>query len=375
MSGVATDNLYHCPMKNILFAFLLISVLGACSNESGNNLPPASGLTGELYLIMDSLQWKGPLGQAIDSVFKTDMEVINRTEPIYKTRWIDARKLNVVLKQRRNLIFAVTLDQNSVGANRIKGMFTKESIDRIKTDTSFFLITSKNQFANNQEVMFLVGKTKEALLKKFKQNARKIIEHFDKAEQERLTVSLFKSGQLKGVTNLMRKKWGVEMKIPFGYQLVQQDSTFLWVRQFNPKDDRDVFIARKKYRSRDQFQLDSLIAFRDAVCKEYLFGNPEKPHSHLVTETGIPYKLVQAKQVTFQNKYAVEMRGLWRTNNITMGGPFVSYTLVDEAKGMLYYIEGFTYAPGRPQREILRELEVILNTFRVSGEGKRAETK
>lgn len=364
-------------MKNNVLVIVLLSILCSCSEdrEGGRNLPPASGLSGDMYLVMDSLQHKGPLGQLIDSVFNVDMEVINRTEPIFKMRWIDPRKLNFVLKQRRNLIFVLTLDKNSVGANRIRGMFTKESLEKINTDTSFFLITTKNGFAKNQEVMYLVGKTEDALIKKFKTNSRKIVEYFNKSEQERLTASLFKSGQLKGVTDLLHKKMGVEIKIPFGYQLVQEDSTFLWVRQINPKDDRDIFIARKKYHSKDQFQLDSLIAFRNAVCKQYLFGNPERPQSYIVTELGIPYKLVQARQITFHRKYAVEMRGLWRTNNITMGGPFVSFTFADEAQGMLYYIEGFVYSPGREQREILRELEAILHTFKTSGEWKEAEKK
>ena len=62
------------------------------------------------------------------------------------------------------------------------------------------------------------------------------------------------------------------------------------------------------------------------------------------------------------------MRGLWKTNNLTMGGPFLSYTFVDEGTGMLYYIEGFTYSPSKKQREIMRELEVILHTFKTSKE-------
>jgi hypothetical protein len=362
-------------MKNYACVLALLSLLTSCSvDKEGINQPPATGLSGDMYLVMDSLQHKGPLGMAIDSVFNVEMEVINRSEPIFKLRWIDPRKLNFVLKQRRNLIFVFTLDQNTSGSNRIRGMFSKESIDRIKTDTSFFLTFNKNLFAKNQEAIFLVGKTQDALLKKFRQNARKIVDHFNVTERERLTKSLFKSGQLKG-TELVRKKMGVEIKIPFGYQLVQEDSTFFWARQINPRDDKDIFVARKKYTSLDQLQLDSLIAFRDQVCKKYLFENPEKPHSYLVTETGIPYKLVQARQVTFNGKYAVEMRGLWRTNNLTMGGPFISYSMVDEAQGMLYYIEGFVYSPDRAQRELLRELEAILHTFRTSNELNPSEKK
>ncbi len=156
--------------------------------------------------------------------------------------------------------------------------------------------------------------------------------------------------------------------IPFGYQLVQQESDFFWVRQFNPGDDKDVFIARKKYTSQAQFQRDSLIAFRDAVCKKYLFEDPERPETHLLTETSVPYKPVITREISFNKKFAIEMKGLWRTNNLTMGGPFISFVLVDEPMGMLYYIEGFTFAPGKDQREIMRELETILYTFKTSNE-------
>ena len=76
------------------------------------------------------------------------------------------------------------------------------------------------------------------------------------------------------------------------------------------------------------------------------------------------------KEVNFNDKYAIETRGLWKTNNLTMGGPFVGYTVVDETLNRLYYIDGFVYSPGRPQREAVREIETILWTFKTSNEVK-----
>ncbi len=359
-------------MKKILYLTLLSFSLFSCSEKKGESQTSAVGLSGDMYVIMDSMQWKGPLGQLVNSTFGRDMEVLNRTEPLYNIRWIDPRKLSTTLKQRRNLIFVVTLDQNSLGANRVKGMFTKESTDKIKSDTSFFLTTATNLFARGQEVMFLVGTNEKNLIRKIEKNATRLTDYFDKSEQERLTFSIFKSGQMKGVTDLARKNYDVEIRIPFGFQLVMQNKEFLWARQINQKDDRDIFIARRKYTSPNQFNKDSLIQYRNDLCKKYLFGNPEKIDSYLITETNVSYKPVLVRDITFRGKYAKEMRGLWRTNNLSMGGPFVSYSFVDEAQGMLYYIEGFSYAPGRVQREIMRELETILNTFRTSEELKAA---
>ncbi|MFY8037593.1 MAG: DUF4837 family protein [Cyclobacteriaceae bacterium] len=353
-------------MKKLVVLLAAVAILSSCSDQKGGGTsgPPASGLSGDMYLVMDSLQWKGPLGRLIDSTFTRDMLVLNRTEPIFRMRWIDPRKLNFVLKQRRNLIFAVTLDQQTSGAKRVRGMFTPQSISRIKSDTSFFMTTSTNLFAKGQEVMFLVGTNERELMRKIRANQERITGHFDRAEVNRLTTTLFKSGQLKGVSDLMRKSMKAEIRIPFGFDLVTADSSFIWARQINPKDDKDVFIARKPYRSVDQFKKDSLIAFRDQVCKKHLFGDPARLQSYLVTETKVSFKPVLTREVNFRGKYAVEMRGLWRTNNLTMGGPFLSYALVDEKNGWFYYIEGFTYAPGKEQREIMRELDVILNTFK-----------
>ena len=73
-------------------------------------------------------------------------------------------------------------------------------------------------------------------------------------------------------------------------------------------------------------------------------------------------------EVNFDGKYAVQIRGMWKTNSLSMGGSFVGYVVVDEKLKRLYYIEGFLYAPGRNQREYLRELDVILRTFKTSEE-------
>lgn len=350
----------------LFFAFILFS----CSDDKGggSNLPTASGRPGDMFIVIDSAQRKGALGDALDSLFNAEMPGLPRDESIFHINWIDPRKLNFVLKQRRNLIFAVTLDQRSSGASYIKNLFTKESLDKIKSDNNFFVRTVPNVFAKGQEVMYLFGNTEADLLKNIQKNGNKLVEYFDKTEKERLTVALLKAGQVKGVSEFLRKNFECDLKAPFGYKLADKNNEFLWIRQVNPKDDKDIFIARKAYTSQDQFSPDSLIKFRNQICKKYLFEDPEILDSYLVTETAIPFLPVRTKPVTLNNRYAVEVRGLWRTNNKSMGGPFVGYALVDEPKNILYYIEGFTFSPGKDQREIIRELETILSTFRTSSE-------
>lgn len=363
------DIIYHYFMKYIFSSLILsVFILSSCSDSKNTNIPNASGLTGDIFLIMDSTQWKGPLGRVLDSLFSAEMEGLPRAEAIYNMRWIDPRKLNFVLKQRRNLIFAVSLDQRTSGAGQVKRLFTKESIDQIKANPNLFSQNAQNVFAKGQEVVYLFSTTEEQLIQHIRKNGKKLIDYFDLRERERLTASLFKSKQVKGVSQTLRKDFQCDLKIPFGYELVMNNEEFLWVRQINPKDDKNIFISRKKYTSQEQFTRDSLINWRDEICQKYLYGDPERSDTYLVTETNVDHKPVITKEISFNKKFAVEMRGLWRTNNFVMGGPFVSYALVDEPKGVIYYIEGFTFSPGKDQREIMRELETILYTFRISSE-------
>lgn len=353
-------------MKTLLLPLIVSLLLFSCSEKNGDSLPNATGKTGDIYLVMDSLQWKGPLGAMLDSTFNAEMRGLPRPENIFVMRWIDPRRLNFVLKQQKNIIFATTLNQNTRGASIIKKIFTADYIQKIKSDSSLYVNTAKNVFAKGQEVMYLYGDNEKELMTNIRKNRQQLIDYFNKAERDRLTKNILQSNQLKGLSDLMKKNMQADLRVPMGYKLVINEKDFLWVRQINPKDDKDIFIARKKYTSQDQFKKDSLVKFRDEICKKYLFEDPEESNSYLLTETTVPFVQVESRQINFNNRFAIETRGLWRANNFSMGGPFVSYALVDEATGYLYYLEGFTFSPSRSQREIMRELEAILYTFKTS---------
>ena len=72
------------------------------------------------------------------------------------------------------------------------------------------------------------------------------------------------------------------------------------------------------------------------------------------------------QEINLNGNYAFELRGLWKLSDISAGGPFVSYTTVDEKLGRLYYIEGYVYRPSDDKRDWIREMDTILQTFQTS---------
>jgi hypothetical protein len=289
-----------------------------------------------------------------------------REETMFNMTWVYPRSGSTLLTQVRNLVFVFTLDQNTVGSKIMRKSFTDETLQRIKTDTSFYLYTAKDEYSRGQDILYLFGDTQKNLIRHIKQNKKQIQAFFNNAERERTQEKLLKTSSTKGVTDFLRKEQDCEIRIPFGYKLADKTKDFVWLRFMDAQVDKDVFIAWKKYESEYQLLPDSIIAWRNKIAAQYLFEDPEQPDSYLVTETSVPFKPVVAKRVTLNNNFAMELRGLWKTNTVTMGGPFLSYTIVDPKSNLLYYIEGFTYSPGKPQREIIRELEAILWTFKGS---------
>jgi hypothetical protein len=152
--------------------------------------------------------------------------------------------------------------------------------------------------------------------------------------------------------------------VPYGFEIAIEDDNFIWLRNFSPDVDKSVFISWIDYTSESMFSMDSLLALRTALSKPYILYEPRDPESYLLTETD--NFDVTRSEINFKGRYAIELKGLWKVNKYYMGGPFISYAMVDESSNRLYYIEAYLYSPGKPQRDYMRELNTIIKTFKVS---------
>lgn len=342
-------------------AILAVLVL-SCSKRAAKE--PAIGLAGKINIVVNRDLWNGEIGDQLDSLFSREMTVLPRPETIFKIRQVNPDEVNASMKRTRNLIFIIALNDNSEQGQTQKRMVTQSTLDLVSADTSIFMSSLSDVFATNQEVLYLFGRDEAELITKIKKNSARLVDHFNLKERQRLEKGLLNASKTQGLASQLTKEHGFSIKIPFGYRLADNQKDFVWLRQINPNDDKDVFISWKKYQSPDDFKQKNLIQYRDEVCQKYLFEDPEQPDTYLLTETGVPEKQVQTREFNWDGRYAVEVKGLWRSNVKTMGGPFLGLAVVDEKKGLFYYIEGFTFSPSKDQREIMRELEAILFSFK-----------
>ena len=63
--------------------------------------------------------------------------------------------------------------------------------------------------------------------------------------------------------------------------------------------------------------------------------------------------------------YIAELRGLWKLEKGFMGGPFVSHTTIDTVYNRVVTIDGYVFAPNRDKRNLIRQVEAIINTLEI----------
>jgi len=328
-------------------------------------LPDASGEPGEIVIVMNKQKYDGPLGDALKEVFRETVPGLTRPEPMFTIRVIEPFEFNRIFKMGRNLVYVVSLEGKSGADKWLQGTFSESSKQMILNDPDRFMQTSENQYAKNQRVLQLYGKDDATLIKNIKENAELIQNYFNIAEKERLAENLKMSQASRSIVNRVVDQLGVSIKIPANYELAVLEDDFMWARYLPAVGpSKNLFVFTKDYESEDEFTEENVIKLRDEIGQKYIYGDPENPESFMITEN--KYMKPIFRNINFRDKYTVEMRGAWKTNNYSVGGTFVSYTFVDEGQGKLYYIEGFVIHPNEDHRELIREMESLLTTFRTT---------
>lgn len=353
--------------RYLLFLFSVV-YFSSCDLEKTasmkSNLPKASGKPGQIIVVMDSAQWEGNVGKKMRAIFQKQVPYLPREESMFNLIHIDPTGFQSILKKQKNIIFVTDLSNNSKGNRKLKTYFTKESLKMIEENPSLFMYAKQDEFAKGQDLVHLFGENENVLIENLSINKEKLQKHFIDVEEKRFYKSLYTAKIEKGISKHINEKLGCELKVPYGFEIALEDDKFMWLRNFTPDVDKSIFISWVDYTSEALFSLDSLLYLRTEVSKPYILYKPDDKESYLLTETD--NFSVFRNEINFKGNYAIQLRGLWRINKYYMGGPFISYSMVDESSNRLYYIEAYLYSPGKAQRDYMRELDTILKTFKVS---------
>lgn len=359
-------------MKTLGIIFITAGLVHGCrpaaEKVKKDFMPAARGEVDEIILVIDSAQWKSQLGEEIKNVYQDYLKVLNQDEFEFSLNRVSPIKFNSVLQNAKNLILAMTLDSKSRESRSVREFFTDNSLKMIQRDSSLYYTVRKDEFAKGQVVLYLFGQNEGQLARKIKKNKEVLKALFASEVAKRAkenVLSKTKGNLMKAVT----ENHGYRISIPFGYDLAKDLKDFIWLRKLEAQAEHNVFVYEKPYNDPVFYQkIDEL---RDNVTGMFL-RDSEKPAIYIERQEIVP---TYTKRVDFNGKFAVEARGLWKISDNSGGGPYVSYTFVDEPAQKLYYIEGYVYSPGEKKKKLIREVDAILNSFKTPTELTHPEIK
>lgn len=325
--------------KYIFVVLAILTVFSAC-NESGESKVfkhNAVGSPGDVPVVMGSNLWEGRAGDTLKKYLQAEYPVLPQVEPYFNVSHLPLEAFGKSTQRSRNLITV-----------KISKEFDNTGV-AIEKDT----------WAKPQLLIRIRANTEEELLEILEKNGEAITEKFQEATLDR-QAKVFKNTPNKSVINKLREKMNIDMVIPAHFSLDKETENFLWIRNETQKLSQGLLIWSYPYRSEKQLSKNRLIEVRDSVTMLQVPG-PEPDSSFMTSEKRV---MPVYKTREMNSNYCVEIRGLWRVEGAFMGGPFVNYSVVDEARNRIVTIDAFVYAGMQNKRDFLREVEAIANTLK-----------
>lgn len=324
----------------LLVAFLAAILMLSCDNDSTHLRKNITGRAGELVVVISKESWEGVPGKLIRETLAQPHVMLPQDEPLFDVIDVPHEAFKDIFKSTRNIV------QTSISPN-------------VENEGVSFI---DDVWAYPQATVQIKAKSAESFEKIFNENKDQILAYFIAAEKERITMN-YKKTYEKGVYNVLSKDFGITMKVPPGFRIMEQKKDFIWIQYDTPEIFQGIVIYTFPYRSDSAFTVDYQLPIRDSLLKANVPG-PTKG-SYMTTEK----QFEQVHNVIRHNgNYAAETRGLWKVENDFMGGPYVALAELDASNQRVIVAFGFVYAPSKNKRNLLRQVEAMIYSMQLNNQ-------
>lgn len=355
-----------------LFTLLLTPLLGGCGGSLGQYRPSATGPEGQITVVMDSMLWKGPVGDVLREELGPWLGTLPAPEPLFDLRnqpLVTQRTFDHV-KTLKNLVFVAPLRDSTNESRFLNTVFDEQARAAIMSGLPA-VVPRKNQWRNQQQVVYVAGATQSDLIRAIADAGEDLRYQFNVITRERVTLDMFDKGRQQDMEVRIMDKHDFAVNVQHDYFTAIDTTNFIWLRRVLTDTWRSVFVYYIE--NADPSDLDSewIYRRRDALTKKYIQGN-------VAGYVKIDYRRpLETENINFLGRYGFETRGLWymvmdgedgELLQAGGGGPFVTYSFYDQDSGRIYIIDGMVFAPGYDKREFLRHMEAIAYTFRTKND-------
>ncbi len=356
------ERAFSCTL--VLIALAFITSCGPASNMSVK--PTALGTMNEITVIADETVWSGIVGTSIDELLGGAYPITPRPEPLYDLRQYTVNQINeepLRRQLRTYLVIGNINDQNSPSAQLIRDDIGQERVNKALTDSTFRTSIGREKWAYGQLVIYLFGDSDEDIVRALKENYNGISSKIAEHDAKQLYQYTYAKGINKGLSKSFVERYGVTIEIPASFKIAMDSLTedkLIWLRKDLPSGVVNLVFRLYNYTSEKQVSDEYIRERFDSFGRKFV--SSEAANSYMVSN---PVDLpILPFNRTIDNRYTKEIRGIWEMENDFLGGPFQSYAIVNESIGKLLIIDGFIYAPGVKKRNMMQEIDLIVNSIR-----------
>ncbi len=348
-------------MKRKITTLSLI-VISALLLQNCSTKKKAKGPEDEIHVIADSSEFL----LVEDALKETFGKIIHTPQPEQLFQ-IKRQSINN-LKQfqlKKNLIILAPLNSGSYTSEYI-GSILDSNVTRLILDDSVSVINRYDLWAHDQLVMILTAKDIKSLESKMLEKKDDLFYYFREKSNKRLAKGLYNPRfEQKNVEAKILNNYGWLMYIQADYQLAmdQPEDNFVWLRRgVNTDMERWIFVHWIEDSSPEFLEVDSITAVRNKLTKKFYRTTDDSAYVELYDEFRMN------TEVNFNGRYALMTQGLWRFNDQSMGGPFISYTFYDEETRRIYMLDASILAPKYLKKSLLQQVDVMLHSFKTESE-------
>lgn len=326
----------------IVTLFIALATLWGCDDQGSGGasgmMPNITGASGDVLVLMNDRYYESNAGKSLKMYLKEEVRALPQPEPMFNVNQIRHNQFKKIMHAHRNMVRVYISDTVKNPAFEVqKNIWAAPQyvIDIKAPDTAKFVELIERKGAYMQKV-------------------------FKEAERRRTTKS-YRRYEDPEIPKTLAKDHHLYMTVPKGYSIAMNKKNFIWILKEKGNEDfyQSINIYYQDYLDTSDFSKSHLLKMREKFMKNI---EGAESGTRMITEPMLP---VSYDKISFNERYAVKMRGLWRkTGNIIMGGPFISYSFVDEARNRMITVEGWVYAPKYNKRNYIWQLDAILQTIK-----------
>lgn len=327
-----------------LFIFLaaIIFVLPNYSCKKGSKgersfLPNVTGTAGEIVMVLPKPIWKDSIGINYKEILTDEYPYLPQSEPIFDLISIPPEAFTTIFKSYRNIII------NETSADFKEPRF----------------ILKRDVWASPQTVLYVVGPSYSSIASFIIKEKKKLVTIFEQAERDRVIQNAIKYEE-RDIATALNQTFNATLKIPKGYTIKKKTDNFVWISHETPKISQGLIIYSFPYTEKNTFSAEYLLQKRNEFVKQ--IPGPTDG-TYMITS---PILTPDFSAMMYKDRYFGILRGFWDVHKHPMGGPFISFSTLDEKRQTIINIEAYVYAPNTTKRNYLRQVEALVYTLDVN---------